>query len=67
MAYEFTESQKADVRRFMGYSPKGTDSNTNMSGLLFNESGALEYRLDKLTEDEGLPRGFCRRWPESAN
>lgn len=52
-AYVFTDAQKTDLRRFMGYPPKGTDYNTIMYGAIFNSGGEVEYRLDKLTIEEG--------------
>lgn len=52
-AYTFTESQKTDIRRFMGYPPKGIDSHAIIYGHLTNASGNLEHRLDRCTEEEG--------------
>lgn len=48
----FTNKEKTDIRRFMGYPPIGTDGGRIFLGALINEPGVLEYRLDHLTDDE---------------
>ena len=49
----FTDTEKTDIRRFMGYPPCGTDMNSMLIGVLVNDEGVVEYRLNLLTEDEG--------------
>lgn len=50
----FTDSEKTDIRRFMGYPPRGIDMNSMLFGVLVNDEGVLEYRMGLLTEEEGV-------------
>jgi len=48
----FTNKDKTDVRRFMGYPPIGTDGGRIFLGAIVNEPGLLEHRLEYLTVEE---------------
>lgn len=48
----FTNKDKTDVRRFMGYPPIGTDGGRIFLGAIVNEPGLLEHRLQYLTPEE---------------
>lgn len=53
IAAVFTDAEKTDIRRFMGYAPYGTDANTVLFGSLVNQPGVIEARLNRLSEEEG--------------
>lgn len=49
---ELTEEQLVYVREFCGYPPKRKDGNVIVMGVLFTQSGELEYALEQLTPIE---------------
>ena len=48
----FTDAERADIRRFMGYPAYGSGSNGFQSWRYFNQYGVLEYRMTNLAPAE---------------
>jgi hypothetical protein len=51
--YTFTDAQKADVRRFVGYAALGGVNSGMQSYRFFTQYGFLEWKLQNLSNEEG--------------
>lgn len=53
-AAALTDAQKVDVRRFCGYPAFGAGVDGNAGWRFYQAYGALEYRMNNLSIDEGV-------------
>jgi hypothetical protein len=51
--YTFTDAQKADIRRFCGYSALGGVNSGQQSWRFFTVYGQMEWRINNLSNEEG--------------
>jgi hypothetical protein len=51
--YAFTDAQKVDLRRFMGYTAMGSLDSGEQSWRYFQIYGVMEFRIANLSTEEG--------------